>query len=105
REMLDREQLDLVGVAPRWPDCHREMIVAAAEHGAHVYCEKPLAPTVADADAILAACARAGVRVAVAHQSRVLPATRQVRTLLAEGAIGRLRLIRGYGKCDRRGGA
>ena len=31
REMLDREQLDLVGVAPRWPDCHREMIVAAAQ--------------------------------------------------------------------------
>lgn len=105
QEMLEREHLDLVGVAPRWPDCHRDMIVAAAEHGAQVYCEKPLAPTMADADAILEACRRAGVRLAVAHQGRVSPATQQVRRLLADGAIGHLRLLRGYGKCDRRGGA
>jgi predicted dehydrogenase len=103
--MLDRERLDLVGVAPRWPDCHREMVVAAAEHGAHVYCEKPLAPSMADADAILTACQRFGVRLAVAHQSRVLPAVRQVARMVEAGAIGRLRVLRGYGKCDRRGGA
>lgn len=104
-EMLDRENLDLVGVAPRWPDCHREMVIAAAEHGAHVYCEKPLAPTLADTDAMLAACERTGVRIAVAHQKRVLPATQQARQMVANGAIGRLRILRGYGKCDRRGGA
>jgi predicted dehydrogenase len=105
REMLERERLDLVGVASRWPDCHHEMVVAAAEHGAHIYCEKPLAPTMADADAMLAACQRFGVRLAAAHQSRVLPAVGQVARMVEAGAIGRLRVLRGWGKCDRRGGA
>ena len=45
REMLDREKPQFVAVAPRWLDCHKAMILACAERGIHVFCEKPLAPT------------------------------------------------------------
>jgi predicted dehydrogenase len=53
---------------------------------------------------MLAACARAGVNMAVSHQGRLHPATLHTQRLLREGAIGRLRLVRGYGKMDQRGG-
>ena len=45
REMLDKERLNIVAVAPRWIDQHREMALAAAEHGCHIYMEKPFVPT------------------------------------------------------------
>ena len=102
--MLDGERPDIVVVAPRWVDDHEAVVVAAAHYGAHVYCEKPLARTPAEADRMLAACAQAGVRLAVAHTSRVHPRTRLAQQLLAAGLIGRLRLMRGYGKGDRRAG-
>ena len=41
REMFEKEKLDIVAICPRWIDQHRDMIVAAAEHGCHVYMEKP----------------------------------------------------------------
>src|SRR5205823_7579320 len=39
-EMLAGERLDLVVIAPRQPDCHEALAVAAARHGAHLFCEK-----------------------------------------------------------------
>ncbi len=42
RTMLDEAKHDIVSVAPRWLDQHRDMVVAAAERGVHVYLEKPL---------------------------------------------------------------
>ena len=69
REMLAREQLDVVAVSPRWTDQRRDMVVAAAEAGVKgIFCEKPFAATLADADAMMAACDRNGVRVVVAHR-------------------------------------
>src|SRR5262249_53184611 len=70
REMLAREKPQFVAVAPRWLDGHRDMAVACAERGIHVFCEKPMAPTLADCDAIVAACERAHVKMAVAFQTR-----------------------------------
>ena len=104
REMLDKEQLDLVAVCPRWTDCHEEMVVAAAEAGARgILCEKPFAPTPAAADAMLEACDRAGTRVAVAHH-RANPYEHHVKRLVDDGAIGDLQVIRSRGKCDWRSG-
>jgi predicted dehydrogenase len=77
--------------------------VAAGVKG--IYCEKPFAPTLADADAMLAACQKAGAHVAVAHQNRAVPYLDRVKQLVREGAIGRLARIRGKGKDDARGGA
>jgi predicted dehydrogenase len=105
REMLERERPDVVSVATRWPDQHEAMIRAAVAAGARgVYCEKPLAPSPESADAIVAACERRNVKLNVAHHNRVRPAPRYVKRLVDEGKIGRLRLMRAFGKSDRRGG-
>jgi predicted dehydrogenase len=104
QDMLAREKPDLVAIAPRWVGERVAMVTAAAEAGAHIFLEKPLAATLAEADTILAACDQAGVKIAVAHQGRLHPATLHTQRLVQAGEIGRLRLVRGYGKMDHRGG-
>ncbi|MEO5821039.1 MAG: Gfo/Idh/MocA family oxidoreductase [Vicinamibacteraceae bacterium] len=74
---------------------HAEWAVRAAEAGKHVLCEKPLALTVAEVDRITAAAAAANVHVAEAFMYRHHPQTHAVRELVAGGAIGTLRFVRG----------
>jgi predicted dehydrogenase len=104
RTMLDREKPRFVAVAPRWIDCHREMILACAECGVHVLSEKPLAPTLADCDAIVEACERSHVKLAIAFQTRYSPRLERIKELIAAGAIGEILELRGRGKDERRGG-
>ena len=105
REMLERERLDFVAVCPRWLGARTEMVIAAAEAAVKgLFCEKPFARTLAEADAMLEACERAGTRVAVAHR-RANPYEQRARAMVAEGAIGELQSLRGQGKCDHRSGA
>lgn len=104
RQMLDRERPGLVAIGPRVVGERVAMITAAVEAGCHIYVEKPLVATLAEADTLLALCERAGTRIAVAHQNRLHPATLYLQQLLSEGRIGRLRLVRAYGKMDHRGG-
>ncbi|HVC93551.1 MAG TPA: Gfo/Idh/MocA family oxidoreductase [Pirellulales bacterium] len=104
RELLDKAKPDIVAIGTRWLDMHREMAVAAAERGIHVYMEKPLCRTMAEADEIVAACERTHAKLAVAHPTRYSPKLETVRRLIAEGAIGRVLEYRGRGKEDRRGG-
>jgi predicted dehydrogenase len=93
-----------MAIGTRWVDQHAAMLAAAVESGAHVYCEKPFVRTPAEADRVLALAADRGVKIAVAHVSRAFGALAAIRALVDTGAIGRLRLLRAYGKCDRRGG-
>ncbi len=105
REMLDREKPQFVSVAPRWLDPHREMVLACAEHGVRgVFCEKPLAPTLADCDAIVDACEQSHMKLAIAFQTRYSPILDRVQELVKSGAIGELLELRGRGKEDHRGG-
>jgi predicted dehydrogenase len=104
RRMLDQVRPDIVSVAPRWLSEHRDMVVACAEHGAHVYLEKPFCRSPQEADEIVAACERHQVKLAIAFQTRYSPILRSVRRLIEEGAIGRILELRGRGKEDRRGG-
>ena len=105
REMLERERLDFVAVCPRWPDARVEMVIAAAEAGVRgIFCEKPFARTLAEADAMLEACERVGTRVAVAHR-RANPYEQRAKAMVEEGAIGELQSLRAMGKCDHRSGA
>ncbi|MCL4204505.1 MAG: Gfo/Idh/MocA family oxidoreductase [Pirellulaceae bacterium] len=104
RQMLDEAKPDVVAVAPRWLDQHRDMVVAAAERGMHVYMEKPFCRTLEEADEIVAACEKHKVKLAIAHQTRYSPRLQMVRQLLEEGAIGKVLEMRGRGKEDRRGG-
>ncbi|MBI3972413.1 MAG: Gfo/Idh/MocA family oxidoreductase [Chloroflexi bacterium] len=104
-EMLERERLDVVAVGPSHLHEHEAMVLAAVRAGVKaIYCEKPLARSLDEADRLLAACDARGVKLAVAHQNRACPAPWRVRELIADGAIGQLRLLRAWPKQDARGG-
>ena len=68
---------------------HRECVLAALASGKHVWCEKPMALTVEDCDAMLAAAERARVRFTVGHMQRHFPLLAAVREAVAGGAVGR----------------
>ena len=104
RKMLDAEKPDLVSIAPRFLDEHHDMLLAAAEHGAHVYMEKPLCPTLEQADAMVRACEEHKVKLALAYQTRYSPKLQTIRDMIDDGKIGDLVEIRARGKEDGRGG-
>jgi predicted dehydrogenase len=104
REMLDKARPDIVVIGQRWLDQHRNMAVAAAERGIHMYMEKPFCRTLAEADEIVNACERTHAKLAIAHPTRYSPKLATVKQLIAEGAIGKVLEYRGRGKEDRRGG-
>ena len=105
REMLAEERPEFVAVAPRWLDCHREMVVACAEAGVRgIFLEKPMAPSPGDCDAMLDACHASHAKLAIAFQTRVSPIFERVKALLSDDAIGPVLELRGRGKEDRRGG-
>jgi predicted dehydrogenase len=94
--VLEREDVDLVDVCTPG-DTHAEIAIAALEAGKHVLCEKPLANTVAEAEAMAeaAACAAArGVRSMVGFTYRRVPAIGLARQLVAEGRLGDIRHVR-----------
>jgi predicted dehydrogenase len=105
REMLEKADLDLVSVGPRWVDCHAEMVIACAEAGVKgIFCEKPFAKTLPEADAMIDACDRNGVKIAVAHR-RASGYEQYAKKLVEGGEIGEIQVMRGHGKDDHRAGA
>jgi predicted dehydrogenase len=104
RELLTKEKPQLVSIAPRWTDQHHAMAMASLEAGAHLYMEKPIAPTLAEADEILAVADKRGLKIAVAHQMRLAPNIIFLKRKLAEGLIGDLVQVRAWGKQDDRAG-
>jgi predicted dehydrogenase len=105
REMLDRERLDIVAVAPRWLDRHRELVLAAADHGCHIYMEKPFCRDLEEADEMVQACEMRHLKLAIAHQTRWSPVLDVVKKEIQKGTIGKVLEIRCRGKEDARGGA
>jgi predicted dehydrogenase len=106
REMLEKTKPDIVSICPRWIDKHHELVLAVAERGIHIYMEKPFCRTLEEADAMVAACERSHVKLAIAHQSRYSPKAKVVKQLIESGKIGRVLEYRGRGKEDNtRGGA
>lgn len=75
---------------------HREQTIAAAQAGKHVFCEKPLALRATDAHAMLDACTRAGVVLAVGHNRRFWPAMRALKDVVEGGDIGQILHIEGH---------
>jgi predicted dehydrogenase len=65
------------------------MTVAAAERGLHVHCEKPMALTLADCDAMTDACTKSDVLLYISFEPRQLPAFRRVKEMLSSGEYGK----------------
>jgi predicted dehydrogenase len=105
RRMLLQERPQIVSICPRWLDAHRDMVLACAEVGASMFLEKPMCPTLQEADDMVAACERHHAKLAIAHQTRYSPRVDQVKQLLSAGRLGTLLEMRGRGKEDaKRGG-
>jgi predicted dehydrogenase len=96
RSVLERDDIDVIDIVTPGSS-HAEIAIAALEAGKHVLCEKPLANTVAEAEAMADAAARAaerGVFAMVGFTYRRVPATTFARQLVAEGRIGRVTQVR-----------
>jgi predicted dehydrogenase len=95
REVLGHPEVDAVSItAPNF--MHREMAIAAAEAGKHIWAEKPLGRSPAETREIAAAVAAAGVRTIVGLNYRHAPAVQHARNLVAAGAIGEITRFRGW---------
>jgi predicted dehydrogenase len=96
RRVIERDDVDLVDICTPG-DTHAEIAIAALEAGKHVLCEKPLANTVAEAEAMTEAAVKAaarGVRSMVGFTYRRVPAMGLARTLVADGRLGDIRHVR-----------
>jgi len=96
REVIARDDIDVVDIVTPG-DTHAEIAIAALEAGKHVLCEKPLANTVDEAQAMTDAASRAaarGVRSMVGFTYRRVPAATFARDLVAAGRLGEIRQVR-----------
>jgi predicted dehydrogenase len=94
REVVARKDIDLVDISTPG-DSHMEIAIAAARAGKAVFCEKPLANTVRDAERMLAAVEKAGVVHMICHNYRRAPAVMLARQLIEDGQLGEIRHYRG----------
>ena len=93
-EVVHRKDIDLVDICTPG-DSHAAIAIAAARAGKAVFCEKPLANTVAEAERMLAAVTKAGVTHMICHNYRRAPAVMLAKQLIAEGQLGEIRHYRG----------
>jgi D-apiose dehydrogenase len=87
-DMLNAERPDVIDIITP-PESHRYICRLAGERGVHVLCQKALAPTFADAVALVGEAERAGIRLMVHDNFRFQPWHRELRRLLDLGTIGR----------------
>jgi predicted dehydrogenase len=96
KDLVKRDDVHLVDICTPG-DTHAEIAIAALEAGKHVLCEKPLANTVAEAEAMVQAAVAAeqrGVRSMVGFNYRLVPAIALARKLVADGRLGTIRHVR-----------
>ena len=94
RELLDDPEVQVIDITT--PNTlHREMALAAIAAGKHVYCEKPLAPTAAEALEMTQAAAKAGVATQVGFNYLKNPMLGLAKRLIEAGEIGEVRTFRG----------
>ncbi|PZE21207.1 Gfo/Idh/MocA family protein [Paenibacillus xerothermodurans] len=95
RELLARDDIDVLDInAPS--DVHKEIALAGASAGKHLFCEKPLALTLDDAREMLQAAEAAGVKHMVGFNYRFAPAVRLAKKLVEEGRLGQIYHFRAF---------
>lgn len=94
RELFDEFVPDLVSICV-WHPLHAELTIQAAAAGVRgLICEKPMATSLGDADAMITACEASGTKLVVSHQRRFTPGWEAARSLIAAGEIGPLSFLR-----------
>ncbi len=94
-EMLEKENIDIVSVTA-WTRFHHEMVIAAAESGIQgIYCEKPMAFTLNQAEEMIKVCQKNNVKLIINHERRWDPHYLKVKKIIEEGKIGELKTIIG----------
>ena len=88
-EMIASEEIDVVDIClPTY--LHSEYTIKAAEAGKHVFCEKPMALSLDEADAMIAACEAAGVQLMIGHCIRFWPEYTILKKITDEATLGKL---------------
>lgn len=93
RDLLVNPEVDVISVTTP-NQFHAEMAIAALEAGKHVWCEKPMATSLADAERMEAAARRSGKVAIIGYNYIQNPVMRHIRSLIAEGAIGKVNHVR-----------
>ncbi len=95
RELISRDDIDVIDInAPS--NVHKEIALEAARAGKHIFCEKPLALTLADSREMLKAAEDAGVKHMVGFNYRFAPAVMLAKKLIEEGRLGRIYHFRAW---------
>ncbi|MCL2059051.1 MAG: Gfo/Idh/MocA family oxidoreductase [Oscillospiraceae bacterium] len=95
RKLASRGDVDVVDInAPSY--LHKEMAIFAANEGKHIFCEKPLAFSTADAREIIDAANKNGVKHQIAFNFRFAPAVRVIRAMIESGRLGEIYHFRGH---------
>jgi predicted dehydrogenase len=87
------DDVDAVYVAT-WPTTHSEIVTAVARFGKHILCEKPLATTLDDCEAMAKVCEQHGVKLMVGHNMRFNNAHAMVKKFVEENRIGNIRIVK-----------
>ena len=93
-KLIARPDIDIIDITTP-SNAHRDIAIAAARAGKHVFCEKPLALTLADARAMLEAAQNSGIKHQIGFNYRFAPAVRLAKKLIEEGKLGTLYHFRG----------
>lgn len=89
KELVQREDIDLIDInAPS--NAHKEIALAAAKAGKHIFCEKPLALSLADSRDMLEAAEAAGIKHMIGFNYRFSPAVQLAKDLIKSGRLGKI---------------
>jgi phthalate 4,5-cis-dihydrodiol dehydrogenase len=94
-ELCQSPHVDAIYIATPTP-YHTEHALLALEYRKHVVLEKPMALSLADADAMIAAAERRGVQLVVGHSHSFEPPIRKIREIVRSGELGRLRMLHNW---------
>lgn len=103
RDALLRSDVDAVIVCSENAR-HKDDVIAAAQAGKHVLCEKPIATGMEEARAMIEACGRSGVKLQIAFPCRFNQPVRRVKQMVDKGLLGRILAMRGTNRGQNPGG-
>ncbi len=92
-KLVARDDIDIVDITSP-SDTHKDVAIAAAANGKHIFCEKPLALTLSDARMMHEAVKKAGVKHQIGFNYRFAPAVLLAKQLIDAGKLGKIRHVR-----------